>query len=133
VVKKSIPNKKSQRVQEETRQTSHTASSGIKRGEIWLAVLDPTVGSEIQKTRPCLIISPPELHDHLRTVTVAPMTTGSRTAPFRIPLTFAGKEGLILLDQIRTLDKQRLVKRLGAINNKTLSLTLSRLREFFSD
>lgn len=132
-MKKSTPKPKVKRVKEETRQTSYSVSSGIKRGEIWLAALDPTVGSEIQKTRPCLIISPPELHNHLRTVTVAPMTTGSRTAPFRIPLTFAGKEGLILLDQIRTLDKQRLVKRLGAINNKTLSQTLSRLRDFFSD
>jgi mRNA interferase MazF len=68
------------------------------RGDVWLAALDPTVGSEIQKTRPCVIISPPEMHDHLRTVTVAPMTTGSRSAPFRVPVTFQGKNGLILLD-----------------------------------
>src|ERR671920_849611 len=85
----------------------------VARGEIWRAALDPTIGSEIQKTRPCVIISPAEMHDYLRTMTVAPMTTGSRPAPYRIPLRFRGKEGLVLLDQIRTLDKQRLARRLG--------------------
>lgn len=104
----------------------------VTRGEVWLAALDPTVGSEIQKTRPCVIISPPEMHDHLRTVMVAPMTTGSRNAPFRIPLTFQGKIGLILLDQIRTLDKTRLFKRLGAVDNPTLMATLSTLQEIFA-
>ncbi|MFH1602635.1 MAG: type II toxin-antitoxin system PemK/MazF family toxin, partial [Pseudomonadota bacterium] len=84
----------------------------VKRGEIWLATLDPTIGSEIQKTRPCVIISPPEMHDHLRTAIVAPMTTGSRPAPFRIAVRFQDKTGLILLDQIRALDKSRLAKRL---------------------
>jgi len=73
----------------------------IARGEIWLAGLDPTIGAEIQKSRPCVIISPPEMHDFLRRVTVAPMTTGSRSAPFRIPLRFRRKGGLILLDQLR--------------------------------
>jgi mRNA-degrading endonuclease toxin of MazEF toxin-antitoxin module len=67
------------------------ANVSITRGEVWLAALDPTVGSEIQKTRPCIIISPPEMHDYLRTVMVAPMTTGSRPAPFRIPVSFAGR------------------------------------------
>jgi mRNA interferase MazF len=105
----------------------------VARGDVWLAALDPTIGSEIQKTRPCLIISPPEMHDYLRTVTVAPMTTGNREAPFRIPVTFDGKEGLILLDQIRTLDKQRLVRRLGTLSRRTLSLTLSRLRDTFAE
>ena len=85
----------------------------VKTGDVWLANLDPTVGSEIQKTRPCVVISPAEMHDYLRTVIVAPMTTGSRSAGFRIPLTFQGKSGLILLDQIRTLDKARLVKKLA--------------------
>jgi len=79
------------------------ANVSVTRGEVWLAALDPTVGSEIQKTR--LIISPAEMHDYLRTVMVAPMTTGSRPAPFRIPVGFARKNGLILLDQLRTLDK----------------------------
>jgi len=105
----------------------------IIRGEVWLAALDPTVGSEIQKTRPCLVISPPEMHDHLRTVIVAPMTTGSRTAPFRIPVSFQGKSGLILLDQVRTLDKQRLVRRLDAVDRRTLRATLARLRDMFAE
>ena len=105
----------------------------VKRGDIWLAALDPTVGSEIRKTRPCVIISPAEMHDYLRTVIVAPMTTGSRPAPFRIPVTFEGKTGLILLDQIRTLDKSRLAKRLGAVTPKTLSAASATLQIVFAD
>jgi mRNA interferase MazF len=104
----------------------------VKRGEIWLATLDPTIGSEIQKTRPCVIISPAEMHDYLRTVIVAPMTTGSRPAPFRIPVSFKGKKGLILLDQIRTLDKSRLAKRLGAITAGTMSAALAALQMVFA-
>ncbi|HMG51577.1 MAG TPA: type II toxin-antitoxin system PemK/MazF family toxin [Inquilinus sp.] len=103
----------------------------VKRGEVWLVALDPTTSSEIQKSRPCLIISPPELHDHLRTVIAAPMTTGSRPAGFRVPVSFQGKTGLVLLDQIRTLDKQRLVKRLGAVSAPTLAMTLTTLRNLF--
>jgi mRNA interferase MazF len=87
----------------------------VRRGEIWLAALDPTIGAEIQKTRPCVVVSPAEMHDFLRIVTVAPMTTGSYPAPYRIPLRFRGKDGLILLDQMRSLDEQRLVRRLGAV------------------
>jgi mRNA interferase MazF len=105
----------------------------VKRGEIWLAALDPTVGSEIQKTRPCVIVSPPEMHNHLRTVIVAPMTTGSRLAPYRIPVTFRRKTGLILLDQIRTLDKTRLVKKVGAATEKTLTDVLRTLQEVFTE
>ena len=104
----------------------------VARGDIWLAVLDPTIGSEIKKTRPCIVISPPEMHDHLRTVIVTPMTTGSHPAPYRIPITFSGKKGLILLDQIRTLDKQRLVKKIGAVSGKTLALALATLQETFT-
>ena len=78
----------------------------MKTGDIWLAQLDPTVGSEIQKTRPCVVISPDDMNMHLRTVIVAPMTTGSRPARFRVALTFQGKQGLIVLDQIRTLIQQ---------------------------
>ncbi|MQR01091.1 type II toxin-antitoxin system PemK/MazF family toxin [Glaciimonas soli] len=103
----------------------------VTRGEIWLAALDPTVGSEIQKTRPCVIISPAEMHDHLRTVLVAPMTTASRPAPFRIPITFMKKKGLILLDQVRVLDKTRLVKKLGTTTGKTLTEVLETLQEVF--
>jgi len=105
----------------------------IKRGDIWLIQLDPTLGSEIRKTRPCVVISPPEMHDHLRTAIVAPMTTGSHAAPFRIPLRHAGKSGLILLDQIRTIDKVRLVKRSGALSADTLKATLSALSEIFAE
>ncbi len=104
----------------------------VTRGEIWLAALDPTRGSEIQKTRPCLIVSPPELHDHLRTVIAAPLTTGSRPAGFRVPVTFGGKTGLVLLDQLRTLDKQRLVRRLGDAPERVLSDALAVLREMFA-
>jgi mRNA interferase MazF len=103
------------------------------RGDIWLVVLNPTVGAEIQKTRPCVIISPPEMHDHLRTVLSAPMTTGNRPAPFRIPVRFEDKLGLILLDQIRALDKQRLIRRLGAVDVPTLRAVLGRLRDVFAE
>jgi mRNA interferase MazF len=105
----------------------------VIRGEVWLATLDPTQGSEIRQTRPCLIISPPELHDHLRTVTVAPMTTEARLTPFRVSVTFDGKQGLILLDQIRTIDKARLVRRLGTVRKNTLSAALTVLRELFEE
>lgn len=104
----------------------------FQTGEIWLAQLDPTVGSEIRKTRPCVVMSPKEMNAHLRTVIVAPMTTGSRPAGFRIPITFQGKQGLILLDQVRTLDGVRLVKRLGAMRPQTLATTLKTLQDMFS-
>lgn len=104
----------------------------MTRGEIWLVNLDPTVGSEIKKTRPCIVVSPPEMHDHLRTVLVAPMTTAGRQAPFRIAVTHGGQKGLILLDQLRAVDKTRLAKRLGAVSAKTLSATLATLQEVFA-
>ncbi len=104
----------------------------IKAGEIWLAQLAPTLGSEIQKTRPCVVISPGEMNAYLRTVIVTPMTTGSRPAAFRIPLTFQGKQGLIVLDQIRSLDRVRLVKRLGALRAPTLAATLQTLQSMFA-
>ena len=105
----------------------------VKRGDIWLVNLDPTVGSEIQKTRPCVVISPAELHDHLRTVIVAPMTSQGFAAPFRVPVTHAGTKGLIVLDQMRTVDKIRLAKKLGAVSAKTLSATLAALQEIFEE
>jgi mRNA interferase MazF len=105
----------------------------VTRGEVWLVALDPTVGSEIQKSRPCVVASPPEMHDHLRTVIVAPMTTGSRPAPFRVAVRVAGTAGLILLDQLRALDKQRLVRRLGAVERATLRTVLARLRDVFAE
>lgn len=105
----------------------------VVRGEIWLATLDPTVGSEIQKTRPCVVVSPAEMHDYLRTVIVAPMTTGNKLAPYRIPVSFQGKKGLILLDQMRTLDKTRLVKKIGGVSSKTLTIMLETLQEVFAE
>ncbi|GLS31012.1 mRNA interferase PemK [Mesorhizobium albiziae] len=105
----------------------------VKRGDVWLAALDPTVGSEIQKTRPCLIISPPEIHEHLRTVIVAPMTSGSRPAGFRVSVSFQGVNGLILLEQSRALDKRRLVKRLGQVPDDVLTETLRTLRELYEE
>ena len=104
----------------------------VARGEVWLVALDPTLGSEIHKTRPGVIISPPEMHDYLRTVIVAPMTTGARPAPYRVSVTFQGKRGLILLDQFRTLDKVRLVKRLGSISSRALASTLETLQRVFA-
>ena len=104
----------------------------MKPGEIWLAQLDPTVGSEIRKTRPCVVVSPDDMNMHLRTVIVAPMTTGSRPARFRVPLTFQQKQGLIMLDRIRTLDRVRLVKRLGSLRAQTLTLTLQTLQAMFA-
>jgi mRNA interferase MazF len=105
----------------------------VKRGEIWVVALDPTVGSEITKSRPCVIVSPPELNQHLRTVIVAPMTSKGFAAPFRVPVTHARTKGLIVLEQIRTVDKIRLVKRLGAVNAKTLSTVLITLQEVFAE
>ena len=104
----------------------------MNRGEIWLVDLDPTVGSEIKKARPCVVISPAELNDHLRTVIVAPMTSKGFTAPFRVPVAHAGTKGLIVLDQIRAVDKVRLAKRLGAVSATTLSVTLATLQEVFA-
>ena len=105
----------------------------VRRGDVWLASLDPTVGSEIQKTRPYVIVSPAEMHDKLRTVIVAPMTTGSHPEPYRIPVTLNNKDGLILIDQIRTLDKVRLVKKVGEVNAKVLNATLAVLQEAFTE
>ena len=103
-----------------------------QRGDIWLAALDPTLGSEIQKTRPCVVVSPPEMNDFLRTIVVAPMTTGSRPAPYRIPVTFQRRNGLILLDQLRTVDRLRLVKRLGVVKPTTLTSVLDGLQAMFA-
>jgi len=105
----------------------------VNRGEIWLVNLDPTVGSEIKTSRPCVVVSPPQMHDHLRSVIVAPMTTKSRPAPFRIPVSHGGQRGLILLDQVRAVDKVRLVKKLGAVSAKTLAATLDTLQEVFAE
>jgi mRNA interferase MazF len=105
----------------------------VKRGEIWLVNLDPTLGSEIKKTRPCVIVSPPELNQHLRTVMMAPMTSKGFAAPFRVPVTHAGTKGLIVLDQLRSVDKLRLVKKTGQVSAKTLGTVLKTLQELFAE
>ena len=104
----------------------------MKRGEIWLVNLDPTVGSEIRKSRPCVIVSPPELNRYLRTVIVAPMTSKGFAAPFRVPVTHAGTKGLIVLDQLRAVDKMRVAKRLGTVSGRTLGTVLTKLQEVFA-
>ena len=104
----------------------------VRRGEIWLVHLDAAAGSEIRKTRPCVVVSPGEMHDHLRTVIVAPMTTKSRPAPFRIGITHGGRKGLILLDQMRAVDKTRLGKKLGVVSANTLTSTLNTLQDVFT-
>ncbi|MBT7064943.1 MAG: type II toxin-antitoxin system PemK/MazF family toxin [Verrucomicrobia bacterium] len=102
------------------------------RFDVFLISLDPTRGSEIRKTRPCLIISPDEMNDHIRTVIVAPMTTKGRPYPSRVSCTFQGKRGQVVLDQIRTVDKKRLVRRLGTISSGVQSKVLDALQEMFA-
>jgi mRNA interferase MazF len=103
----------------------------VSRFEVHLINLDPTVGSEIQKTRPCPIVSPDEMNHHIATVIVAPMTTKGRPYPSRVPCRFQGKEGLIVLDQLRTVDKARLVKHLGQIDADTQRAVLTTLAAMF--
>ncbi len=104
----------------------------VNRFDVFLVCLAPTIGHEIQKTRPCLIISPNEINHHISTVIVAPMTTKGKRYPTRISCSFQGKKGQIILDQIRTIDKKRLVKKLGVINPKTQSRVLALLQELFA-
>ena len=104
-----------------------------KRFDVYLVNLDPTLGSEIQKTRPCLIISPDEMNNHIATVILAPMTTRGRDYPTRVICNFQGKDGQIVLDQIRTVDKIRLVKKLGKINASTQKEVLAVLMEMFAE
>jgi mRNA interferase MazF len=104
----------------------------VSRFDVFLVRLDPTEGREIRKTRPCLIISPDEMNHHIDTVIVAPMTTKRRPYPTRVPARFKGKSGQIVLDQIRTVDKHRLVKRMSKIDESTQSRVLSLLAELFA-
>jgi mRNA interferase MazF len=105
----------------------------LRRGQIWIVKLDPTVGSEIRKTRPCIVVSPSEIHDNLRTAVIAPLTSKGFPAPFRIPVRHGGRNGIILLDQLRAIDKSRLLKRVGALSPKHLSQVLAALVELFSE
>jgi mRNA interferase MazF len=107
-------------------------NAAIRRGDVYLVQLNPTRGREIRKTRPCVVVSPDELNAHLETFIVAPLTTGSHQYPFRVPCRFAGKDGHLVLDQVRTVDRERLVKRLGALTAPTLSKALGVLQEMFA-
>ena len=102
-----------------------------QRDEVWLVVLDPTRGVEMQKTRPCLVVSPDEMNQHLQTVIVAPMTTVARSYPTRVPVRFQGKSGQVALDQLRAVDRQRLVKRLGRVSVRTAQDSAETLVEMF--
>jgi mRNA interferase MazF len=104
----------------------------IKRFDVYLVNLDPTVGSEIRKARPCLIISPDEMNRYIATVIVAPMTTKGRDYPTRVQCTFKGKDGQVVLDQIRTIDRSRLVQKLGRIGKLTQEEVLPILAEMFA-
>ena len=103
----------------------------VVRGDVFLINLSPTRGGEIQETRPCVVVSPDELNTYLRTFIVAPLTTGSHSYPFRIPCRFKGKSGHVVLDQIRTVDRERLVRRLGGVSSPVLKRALATLREMF--
>ncbi len=105
----------------------------VKRFDVYLVNLDPTIGSEIKKTRPCLIVSPDEMNRWIRTVIVAPMTTKGHSYPTRVPCEFQGKEGQVVLDQIRTVDKSRLVQKLGRIDKATQREVVVTIAEMFAE
>ncbi|MBK9714624.1 MAG: type II toxin-antitoxin system PemK/MazF family toxin [Kouleothrix sp.] len=105
----------------------------VKRFDVYLVNLDPTIGAEIQKTRPCLVISPNEMNAYIQTVILAPMTTKARDYPTRVSCRFEGKDAHIVLDQLRTIDKSRLIKRLGRINTTTQKHVLAVLAELFAE
>ena len=106
--------------------------AALARGEVHLVGLDPTLGSAIKKTRPCLVVSPDELNQHLRTVIVAPMTTGGQAYPWRVACRFQNRSGFVALDQLRTVDRERLVKRLGRLSAATTTDVLDTLQEMFA-
>ena len=108
------------------------ARPGLKRFDVLLVRLDPVEGSEIAKTRPCAVVSPDELSGPLRTVLVAPMTTASKAYPFRVVCHFRGRDGFIAVDQIRCIDRSRIVRRLGALSPVTRGRLLETLQEFFA-
>lgn len=102
------------------------------RGDVYLIELDPTRGSEIRKTRPCLVISPDEINQYLQTVIVAPMTTGGKVYPWRVRCRFRERSGFIAIDQLRTVDSERLIRRVGRIAPSTLTTVLTVLQEMFT-
>ena len=104
----------------------------VSRSEVYLINLDPTVGSEIQKTRPCVVVSPDEMNRSIRTVIVAPMTSKGRSYPTRVTCRFQGVDGQVVLDQLRTVDKARLVRRLGELDSGTMDEVLGVLQDLFA-
>lgn len=109
-----------------------SSAVGVRRGDVYLVELNPARGREIRKTRPCVVVSPDELNAHLGTFIVAPLTTGSHPYPFRVSCRFAGKNGHVVLDQVRTVDRARLVRRLGKLSIEALAGALAVLREMFA-
>jgi len=103
----------------------------VNRFEVYLINLDPTVRSEIKKTRPCLVVSPDEINHNIRTVIIAPLTTAGQSYPTRVPCRFKGKDGQVVLDHIRAVDRSRLIKKLGRIDGKTAATVLDVLQEMF--
>ena len=104
----------------------------VRRGDVFLVSLDMAGGGEIQKTRPCVVVSPDELNSYLHTFIVAPLTTGGHPYPFRIPCRFEGRAGYVVIDQIRTVDRERLMRRLGKLSPSTLERILLILQEMFT-
>jgi mRNA interferase MazF len=104
----------------------------VSRFDVFLVNLDPTVGSEIRKSRPCVVVSPDEMNRHVRTVVVAPLTTASRPYPSRVQIRLGGKDGQAVIDQLRTVDKARLAARLGALDAQEAAAVLAVLKEFFA-
>ena len=109
------------------------ARAPVAQGNVYLVMLDPTRGSEIRQTRPCLIVSPDEINQHLRTVIVAPMTGGGGAYPWRVPCRFRRKSGFVVVDQIRTVDRSRLTGRLGRLRAETVAAVLRTLQDMFAD
>jgi mRNA interferase MazF len=107
--------------------------AGRARGQVHLVGLDPTLGSEIQKIRPCLVVSPDELNQYLRTVIIAPMTTGGGTYPWRVPCRFQRRSGFVALGQLRTVDAECLLRRLGRLTPQMVAAVLQRLQEMFAE
>jgi len=100
--------------------------------DVWLISLDPTIGSEIQKTRPCLVVSPDEMNEYLQTAIIAPMTTTERSYPTRVAVTFQRKRGQVALDQLRAVDRQRMIRKLGVVSSKTAQDVSTKLLEIFA-
>ena len=107
--------------------------AAARRGDVFVVALDPTIGREIKKTRPCVVLSPDELNRHLDTVIVAPMTTGGRAYPYRVTCRFQKRDGFVVLNQLRTVDTHRLVRKIGRLSSQAIGSSLSVLQEMFNE